>query len=102
MKFRSRHAYLFGAVTSVILGGGQLAHADTLTWDNNGASAPLGQDGDGTWDTSIPNWVSGDLITGTHVNWSNTNPDSAILGTSTVPATGGTSYTLDLAAPIVA
>ena len=101
MKVRSRQAFLYAAVATVVLGGSQLARADNLTWDANGNTAPLGQDGSGTWDTTNPNWVSGDLVTGTNVIWSNANPDSAIFGSAAGTA-GATPYNISLGAPIVA
>jgi len=48
-----------------------------LIWDNNGATAPNPQDGDGTWDNlNNYNWWN----TSTNVQWDNASPTVAQLG----------------------
>jgi autotransporter-associated beta strand protein len=105
MKKRSRFvglssAAVAAAAAAAILGTthSSITRADTLTWDANGSTDPLGADGSGTWDTSTPNWVSGGT---TNVNW--TNGSSALFGnTMTSAAPNPAANDVDLAAPIVA
>ncbi|HOD80118.1 MAG TPA: autotransporter-associated beta strand repeat-containing protein [Phycisphaerae bacterium] len=60
--------------------------AAPLTWDSNGATAPLGLDGAGTWDTATPNWSDG----ANNLTWVNANADTAVFGN------GGTAGTVAL------
>jgi autotransporter-associated beta strand protein len=64
------------AVGLLLLPAGAIAD---LIWDNNGATAPNPQDGDGTWDTTLFNWWTGS----TNVAWSNSSPTVAQLGNAT-------------------
>src|SRR5947199_5704090 len=58
------------------------ATAATFTWDNNGAAAPIGQDGAGTWDTTLQNFTDGI----SNFVWNNGNNDTAVFGNT---ANGG-------------
>jgi len=60
--------------------------AAPLTWDSNGATAPLGLDGAGTWDTATANWSDG----ANNLTWVNANADTAVFGN------GGTAGTVTL------
>ena len=53
-----------------------LAHASTFTWDNNGATAPIGQDGAGSWDNLLLNFTDG----ASNFAWNNANNDTAVFG----------------------
>ena len=57
------------------LSAGGIAHAATLTWDEDPGTAGI-QDGAGTWDTTTNNWYDG----ANNVLWPNTTADEAILG----------------------
>ncbi|HZZ42626.1 MAG TPA: autotransporter-associated beta strand repeat-containing protein [Tepidisphaeraceae bacterium] len=98
MKVRSRFACISAAVAALMFTSH--AQAADLTWDSDGSAGTLGTDGSGNWDLSTPNWVNGDLVTGTNVTWSNTPGDNAIFGTSTAAPTNAAPYDVDLAAPI--
>lgn len=98
MKIRSRFACISAAVAALAFANH--SQARDLIWDSDAASGALGTDGSGNWDLTTPNWVDGDLTTGTNVVWSNTPGDNAIFGTSTTAVGGITPYDVDLAAPI--
>src|SRR5881392_2047731 len=102
MRFRrSRIVCLSAAVAAALYAGNQSAQARSLTWDANGAADPLGADGSGSWDLASPNWVDGDLVTGTNVTWSNSPADSATFGNAvTTPINTVTPNNIDLAAAI--
>src|SRR3954447_22851543 len=74
------------AVASVApsLFGFGAAQAASFTWDNNGATAPIAQDGAGTWDNSFPNFTDG----ASNFAWNNTTNagDVAVFGNT---ANGG-------------
>src|SRR5215213_5294007 len=107
MKVRTRNACISAAVAALMCAGGSI-YARDLAWDANGADAPLGQDGGGNWDLTSPNWVDGDLVTGTNTVWSNgstevpvTPPDSAIFGNATnAPVAGALPNNVDFSAAI--
>jgi autotransporter-associated beta strand protein len=73
------------------LTGAAIAHAATLTWDANTATAGA-QDGSGTWDATANNWWTGSANT----TWNSAAPDAAIFG-----ANGGVAGTVTLGASVV-
>ncbi|MCS7305198.1 MAG: autotransporter-associated beta strand repeat-containing protein, partial [Thermoguttaceae bacterium] len=72
---------------------GSQAQAAVLTWDANTAVSGA-QDGSGTWNTSNNNWWTGSA----NAIWSNTAPDSAVIGAGT--ATDAGTYTITLGSNI--
>jgi fibronectin-binding autotransporter adhesin len=87
MRTRSKKACIFAAVAGLMVSGTVVrAQSQTLIWDSNGATAPLGQDGGGSWDLTSLNWVLGDTTTGTNVAWTNSPVNSAVFGNLTSAA----------------
>src|SRR4051812_11265426 len=74
------------AVASVApsLFGFGAAQAASFTWDNNGATAPIAQDGPAPWKTPFPTSPEGPSIFA-----GNTPPTAGEVGVSDTPANGG-------------
>src|SRR5687767_7004872 len=101
MKVRSRLACLSAAVAAAALMWGGVAQARDLTWDANADADPRGADGPGNWDETSLNWIDGDLVTGTNVDWDSTIPDSATFGNATSGTVAGVGpHNISFAAPI--
>jgi autotransporter-associated beta strand protein len=100
MNARSRIACISAAVAALMFGAG-VSQGRDLTWDANGTADPLGADGSGNWDLTSPNWVNGDLTTGTNVAWLNAAGDNAVFGNGTNVFDGNaTPNNIDLGAAI--
>lgn len=96
MKMRSCLASVVAAAAAVSFVS--IASAVDLTWDSNGADAPVGNDGSGSWDLSSNTWY--DAVAGTNVVWSNGN--SAIFGNpDSIFNANSAQHNIDLASGIV-
>lgn len=92
MKIRKGFACVVAAVAAVQVVS--TVNAVPLVWDANGADAPIGASGAGTWDKSSLNWYN-ELIA-SNVAW--TDGNTAILGDLFAPGVAGVaSYNIDLA-----
>ena len=92
MHLPLRIRYL-GAIVVLTLSfslAGRECRSATLTWDNNGSTAPNPQDGAGTWSGSSATWWSGS----TDQTWANANGDTAQFGFG---SGGANAYTVTLA-----
>ncbi|HEY5807044.1 MAG TPA: autotransporter-associated beta strand repeat-containing protein, partial [Povalibacter sp.] len=72
-------------LTAVALSTG--AHAQTLNWDANGATA--GSGGTGAWDTTAPRWFNG-----TYQAWNNSALSDAVFSSTAGTVTLGTPITV--------
>ena len=77
------------------LAGTRAASADTLYWDP-------GASGNGSWDTTTPNWATAVTTGSPTIAWPNTGADNAFFSNAAVTNSNASAYTVTLGAPIVA
>jgi autotransporter-associated beta strand protein len=100
---RSRIACLSAATAAVaaLSLAAMQAHARDLVWDSDGAAGVLGQDGDGPWNETDPNWVYNDGVNpASNVVWDSTIPDNATFGNTTTASISGVTNTVSIASNV--